>query len=287
MARTGILISGFHHDTGPHPENAGRLSAIEAVCQNPDIGPHLEQIQPRAATFEELCEVHDGDYIKRVEESCKGGVRALDPDTIICPRSYDEALRSAGGVLAALNRVLAGDVRNAFCAVRPPGHHAERDRAMGFCLWDVHHGNGTQNSFYADPSVFYFSIHQVHHYPGTGNERQEGKEAGAGCTRNVPLPAGSGDREYLEVLEKVLLPAMESFHPELILISAGFDAHRDDPLAGMNVTENGFGEMTDLLKRLADEYCAGRLISMLEGGYNLEALQKSVRAHLLSLIRSE
>jgi len=310
MKGTGILISGFHHDTGHHPENAERLRAIEAVCKEPDLASRLTRIEPRSATLEELRQVHDESYIRGVEESCKRGVTALDPDTLICPRSYDEACLSAGGVLAVVDQVVAGKIKNGFCAVRPPGHHAERNRAMGFCLfnnvavaacyaqhlkgirnvvivdWDVHHGNGTQNTFYADHSVFYFSIHQEHHYPGTGHPRQEGKADGTGCTRNVPLHAGAGDDEYLAALEEVLVPAMASFSPDLVLISAGFDAHKDDPLAGMAVTDEGFGQMTDLLTNLAAAYCGGKVVSLLEGGYNLTALQQSVHAHLTALIRA-
>ncbi len=309
MKKTGLLVSGFRHDTGSHPECIDRLRAIEEVCTLQDLQAGTERLQPRPATVEELCAVHDRHYVHRVEEACRGGIRALDPDTIISSASYEEARLAAGAVLTAVDHVVDGSIRNAFCAVRPPGHHAERDRAMGFCLfnnvavaaryaqdrhdlgnilildWDVHHGNGTQNMFYADPTVFYVSLHQEHHYPGTGYREQEGKNGGIGFTRNIPMAAGSGDEDYREAFEQVLVPAMAAFKPELILISAGFDAHAGDPLAGIHLTEAGYSYMTDALVRLAREHCRGRLVSVLEGGYNLSALKQSVRAHLLSLFQ--
>ncbi len=309
MKKTGLLISGFLHDTGSHPECVDRLHAIEQVCAMPALQAGTERFTPRAATVEELGAVHDRDYIHRVEEACRGGVRALDPDTIISTASYEEARLATGAVLTAIDRVVDGSIRNAFCAVRPPGHHAERDRAMGFCLfnnvavgaryaqnhhalgnilivdWDVHHGNGTQNMFYTDPTVFYFSLHQEYHYPGTGHREQEGKDAGIGFTRNIPMAAGSGDGEYQEAFDQVLMPAAAAFKPDLILISAGFDGHVGDPLAGIGLTEAGFSYMTDSLVCLAKAHCGGRLVSVLEGGYNLSALQQSVRAHLLSLFQ--
>ncbi len=308
MNRTGFLISGYRHDTGAHPESAKRLAVVEELFNDTDLHPHLLRLQPREAEVEELSEVHDRLYILQVKEASASGVRALDPDTFISPESYEEARLAAGGVLAAVDAVAAGEVKNAFCAVRPPGHHAERERAMGFCLfnnvavaaryaqmkhglekilivdWDVHHGNGTQNAFYDDPTVLYFSIHQYPHYPGTGTRDQAGKGKGAGFTINLPLPAGSGDREYREAFENILIPAVDRFAPDLILISAGFDAHKDDPLAGMQVTEKGFSDMTECLVRLADKYAHGRIVSVLEGGYSLSALQRSVKAHLSALI---
>jgi len=308
MNKTGFLVSGYRHDTGAHPESAKRLTVVEDLFHNTDLHPHLMRLQPRKAEIEELSEVHDRLYILQVQEASASGIRALDPDTFISPESYEEARLAAGGLLAAVDAVIKGEVNNAFCAVRPPGHHAERDHAMGFCLfnnvavaaryaqmkhglekilivdWDVHHGNGTQSAFYNDPSVLYFSIHQYPHYPGTGSRNQTGEGEGAGFTLNHPLPAGSGDREYLEAIEKVLIPAASDFAPDLILISAGFDAHKDDPLAGMQVTEKGFSGMTESLVRLAERHAHGRIVSALEGGYDLSALKRSVRAHLSALI---
>jgi len=308
MNKTGFLVSGYRHDTGAHPESAKRLTVVEDLFHNTDLHPHLMRLQPRSAEIEELSEVHDRLYILQVQEASASGIRALDPDTFISPESYEEARLAAGGLLAAVDAVIKGEVNNAFCAVRPPGHHAERDHAMGFCLfnnvavavryaqkrhglakilivdWDVHHGNGTQSAFYDDPTVLYFSIHQYPHYPGTGARDQTGEGKGVGFTLNHTLPAGSGDREYLEAIEKVLIPAASDFAPDLILISAGFDAHKDDPLAGMQVTERGFSGMTESLVRLADKYAHGRIVSALEGGYDLSALKRSVRAHLSALI---
>ncbi|NOY53635.1 MAG: histone deacetylase [Deltaproteobacteria bacterium] len=309
MNKTGLIISGYHHDTGVHPERAERLRAVEEVCRSDDIAPRLLRLEPRAATVGELARVHDRDYILQVEEACKGGIHALDADTMISSASYEEACRAAGSGLTLLDAMMAGLVRNGFCAVRPPGHHAEHDRAMGFCLfnnvavtaryaqerhglknilivdWDVHHGNGTQNSFYADPSVFYFSIHQYPHYPGSGADDQRGKGEGEGRTLNVPLPAGGDDKVYRESLVNNLMPEIEGFAPDLILVSAGFDAHMDDPLAGMNVTDEGFGWMTEFLVDLAGEHCGGRLLSLLEGGYSLSGLKGAVRMHLRALVK--
>ncbi len=309
MQKTGFVLSGFNHDTGNHPEHADRLRVIEAVYALPELKPYLIFIPAREAEIDELCEIHDRQYIYQVRESVEAGIPALDPDTVISARSYEEARFAAGGILSAVDAVVEGRIRNAFCAVRPPGHHAERDRAMGFCLfnniavaaryaqqkhalekifivdWDVHHGNGTQHVFYADPTVFYFSIHQYPHYPGTGRREEQGEGMGVGYTRNFPLPEGSGDREYRQVFQEALVPAVRAYAPDLILVSAGFDGHVNDPLAGMCLTERGFGFMTDTLVQFADELCEGRLISVLEGGYNLSALQGSVKVHLLSLTK--
>jgi acetoin utilization deacetylase AcuC-like enzyme len=308
MDTTGLILTGYHHDTGHHPERADRLRVIQETAEDPELSPFLSRLEPRPATLEELCAVHEEDYVRQVEEACNSGIHALDPDTMISTDSFEEARMAAGGVLTALDAVISGTVENAFCAVRPPGHHAEKDRAMGFCLfnnvavaaryaqdhhglprvlivdWDVHHGNGTQHAFYDDPTVFYFSIHQSPHYPGSGSVTETGEGAGKGKTLNVPLSAGSGDDEYLEAFEKLLLPAAKNFSPDLVLVSAGFDAHLDDPLAGMNVTDEGFSRMTEYVIRIASEHCDGRLVSTLEGGYSLVALQRSVRSHLMSLI---
>jgi acetoin utilization deacetylase AcuC-like enzyme len=231
----------------------------------------------------------------------------LDPDTGVSPGSWRAALLSAGGALLACDAVLAGKARSAFVCTRPPGHHAEAGRAMGFCLfnniavaarhlqrahglgrilivdWDVHHGNGTQHMFETDPTVFYFSTHQFPFYPGTGSARETGSGRGAGFTLNYPMPAGSGDAEYIEVFQSVLCPEIDRVQPEAILISAGFDAHRDDPLAGMSLTEKGYAALTSILREAAGRHCDGRIISLLEGGYDLQALAAAVEAHLLAL----
>ncbi len=215
---------------------------------------------------------------------------------------------AAGGMLSAIDAVMAGKVENAFCAVRPPGHHAVRDRAMGFCIfnniaigakyiqekyglskilivdWDVHHGNGTQESFYEDPDVLYFSLHRYPFYPGTGSLSQKGQGDGLNLNLNFPLPAGSTDEDYLEIFEAQLKPAVVSFSPDFVLISAGFDAHVEDPLGGMAVTEEGFAMMTQIVKEIAQQCCESRLVSILEGGYHLQALADSVDAHIRVLM---
>jgi len=229
-------------------------------------------------------------------------------DTAICPQSYDAALMSTGAGLKAVDLVVDGDCDNVFCAVRPPGHHAEHDRSMGFCLfnnvaiaadyalekkgldrvfifdWDVHHGNGTQNSFYSKSNVYYSSIHQYPFYPGTGGGDETGTGDGLGTTLNFPMRAFSGDADYLERVQDKLIPEMFRFKPDLIIISAGFDAHEDDPLAQINLSTECYGAMTEMVAAAAKEICGGRLISMLEGGYDPHALAESVHSHLKHLI---
>jgi acetoin utilization deacetylase AcuC-like enzyme len=293
------------HETGRrHPEDPARLMAILRHLETTGMLAQLVQAEPREPSLDWLALAHTPEYISTVEAACTGGVKALDPDTSISPDSYRAALRAVGGALWAIDQVVEGHTVNAFVALRPPGHHAERERAMGFCLfnniaiaaryaqkryglkrvlivdWDVHHGNGTQHTFEDDPSVLFFSTHQFPFYPGTGRTSERGTGAGVGYTLNVPLAVGCGDGEYREVFEKILYPAAQAFKPELVLVSAGFDAHRDDPLAGMNVTEDGYAQMTSIVRDIAERYSEGRLVSLLEGGYNLEALARSVERHL-------
>jgi acetoin utilization deacetylase AcuC-like enzyme len=311
MGKTSFIYNPLFlkHETSPHPENPGRLEAIYGKIQGSEIYPELIFTEPRLATPEQIAMNHSAGYIDQVKASCEGGVRNLDADTVISKDSYDAAVLAAGAGLTAVDLVLDGEADNVFCAVRPPGHHAEQDRAMGFCLfnnvaiaaryairerdlnrvfifdWDVHHGNGTQHSFYSDPAVFYSSVHQFPFYPGTGDKDETGTGDGLGTTLNFPLRAYSGDQEYLDLIENKLVPEMIQFKPDLIIISAGFDAHEGDPLANMEVTTEGFGKMTELIKNVAQEICAGRLISMLEGGYNLQALSDSVHSHLKYLLK--
>jgi acetoin utilization deacetylase AcuC-like enzyme len=298
------------HDTGPsHPESPERLRTIQRALKESGALARLEQPvlpdRPREGILDWIRMVHSPSHVQRIESIRRvKGLDYLDGDTPVSAGSHDAAVFAVEGTLAAVDAVAAGRATNAFCAVRPPGHHAESNRAMGFCLfnnvavaaryiqqvhrlekiliidWDVHHGNGTQEIFYDDPTVFYFSVHQWPLYPGTGREEERGRAKGEGFTLNCPLPPGRGDLEYAAVFEKILRPAVDAFQPSFILISAGFDAHRDDPLAGMRVTESGFGEMTRCAVGWAERHCRGRIVSCLEGGYNLDALARSVETHI-------
>jgi acetoin utilization deacetylase AcuC-like enzyme len=306
MRKTGYVYNPLYleHETGAHPENAGRLRAIHRKVQSAELYERLLPIEPRVASEEEVTSIHEAGYLRQVRSACEQGERSLDADTSISAQSYDAALLAVGGGLRAVDLVMDGTCDNVFCGVRPPGHHAERDRAMGFCLfnnvaiaaryaqtkwdldrvlifdWDVHHGNGTQNSFYSDPSVLYSSFHQYPFYPGTGAPDETGTGDGLGTTCNFPMRAFGDDEIYLSTLENKLIPEIIRFKPELILISAGFDAHSADPLGQMNVSTEGFGRMTEMLMLAADDVCEGRIVSMLEGGYDPDALAESVLTHL-------
>lgn len=317
--KTGFIThpAYLHHETGRgHPESPHRLSILEEKIlkghgeKNEALRNKLKIISPaqRLDLYRWINEVHRPHYTQTLKESVPDRDPIyLDPDTPFSPGSLYAAELAVSGLLRAIDDVMAGTLSNAFCAIRPPGHHAEWDRAMGFCLfnnvaigaryiqgqyrlekvliidWDVHHGNGTQHAFYDDPSVFYFSTHQFPFYPGTGAEAERGRGAGEGLTYNCPLEAGSGDRAILSLLEQDLVRVADAFQPDFILISAGFDAHREDPLASLEVTDNGFEEMTKVIRSLAETHCSGRLVSCLEGGYNLEALARSVERHLKGL----
>ena len=310
MNKTGFISHPQYlkHDTEPHPENPGRLEAIQAKIESSKIYQHLILPEPRCATDDELAFNHNPSHIDHVRLSCKNGLKNLDGDTVICLDSWDAAILSAGAGLTAIDQIISGRLNNAFAAVRPPGHHAEKDRSMGFCLfnnvaiaaryaikkhrlnrvcifdWDVHHGNGTQHSFYSDPSVHYSSIHQYPFYPGTGGQNETGTGDGLGTTLNFPLDAFSGDSAYLDIVEKKLIPEIQNFKPDLIIISAGFDAHEDDPLAQMRVSSDCYGKMTAMILKVAESICDGRLLSMLEGGYNHQALADSVHEHIRALV---
>jgi acetoin utilization deacetylase AcuC-like enzyme len=304
--RTGIVTdqSFLAHDTGSgHPERADRLRAIGRwLDANPASGRlHLEA---RDATVQELVRVHAPQHVEAVEISAHFPRYAFDADTPASPGSFAAARRAAGGVLTLVDEVMAGGIDNGFAFVRPPGHHAERDRAMGFCLfnnvavaaahlreahglervlvvdWDVHHGNGTQHAFYGDPRVLFVSSHQYPFYPGTGAAREVGAGEGEGFTLNLPFPAGYGDAQYVQAFVDVVEPVARRFQPQFMLVSAGFDAHRRDPLAGMDVTEEGFARLARLLLQVARDVCENRFVAVLEGGYDLEALTRSVAAVL-------
>ena len=311
MSNTGLVYHPDYllHDTGGgHPESPVRLKAVVKRLEETGLMKRLTMVHPgppRPDLSDWITQVHQPGHLSRLERMRpETGIARMDADTMMSSESYRVALLAVEGTLAAADGIMAGRLTNAFCAVRPPGHHAEANCAMGFCLfnnvaiaarylqrrhrlsrvmiidWDVHHGNGTQHIFEKDPTVFYFSLHQFPLYPGTGRAGEHGLGAGDGYTLNCPLPPGQGDDEYISVFEKSLRPVIEAFRPDFILISAGFDAHRDDPLANMRVTEEGFGEMTRMVKDWARLYCQGRVLSCLEGGYNLDALARSVERHL-------
>jgi len=305
---TGFVFHplSLHHLTGSdHPERPERVLAIQDRLRDGGVLAELEVLQPEPVETRWLREVHSPDYISRVEQACADGRPVVDSaDTAISPGSWKAALLAAGGALQAVDRVMSGEWANGFVSCRPPGHHAEHNLAMGFCLfnnvavaaaylrarhglervaivdWDVHHGNGTQHIFEDDPSVFYASLHQWPLYPGTGRAQERGRGAGVGATLNCPMDPGAGDDAYLKVMEEQVLPALAKFAPQAILVSAGFDAHRDDPLSATMVTEEGYRRMSRLLLDLAADACQGRLVSMLEGGYDLRALAASVEIHV-------
>jgi acetoin utilization deacetylase AcuC-like enzyme len=303
-----ILITSdrfAEHQTPPgHPERSERAEVMEVVAKK-WRARGTEVVAPRAATREQLLRVHDADYLRRMAETIGRSV-ALDPDTYTSPESHEIALLGAGAAIDAVERVLGGSHRTALAMVRPPGHHAERNRAMGFCLfnnvaigaaharaqgarkvaivdYDVHHGNGTQHIFDADPHVLYVSTHQYPYYPGTGAAEEVGRGGGQGFTVNLPLEVGSTDDDYRVAFDEVVVPVLRQFEPDLLMISAGFDAHERDPLAGMRVTTPAFGAMTMALRQVAEECCRGRVVAVTEGGYDLQALGASLDAAIEAL----
>ncbi len=314
MAKTGYVYDERYllHDPGSwHVERPDRLRVIHKRLVFSGLIQKLTCLEPFEAPLEWIEKLHDPDYIARFQLACQKGQEILDTaDCGICPKSFEIARLAVGGVFAAGDAIMAGVVTNAFCAVRPPGHHAERSRAMGFCFfnnvalgarylqekhgleriaivdWDVHHGNGTQHLFETDPSVLYISLHQdpTTCYPGTGRKTETGKGPGQGATLNFPFPPHSQDQDYLEVMDGSVLPALEAFRPDCLMISAGFDAHRDDQLAHMNLTQKGYMIMGALLGSFAKDFCDSRIITVLEGGYNLAVLEECVFDHIQMLL---
>lgn len=306
------MTTGFHIDEiylghvtpEGHPERASRIEALLRLAGRADaIGVTVLPAR-RQATHDELALAHTREHIETIAATAAKPASMLDPDTFAHPASYDTARYAVGGVLDLVDRVMSGEVDNAFAAVRPPGHHAESNRAMGFCLfntiavaaayaiahhglervmvidWDVHHGNGTQEIFWEDPRVLFASLHQYPFYPGTGAAEEIGGVRARGRTVNFPLQAGLGDGEWVAALQRAVVPAAQSFEPQLVLLSAGFDAHERDPLGGMRVTEAGFAAMADIVLAIARAHAATRLVAVLEGGYDLQALEASVEAVL-------
>lgn len=302
MIRTGIVYHPIYlrHETNGHPEKKERLTA--ALEKIKSEGLKVECITPKPATIDQVAAIHGRRYIDQVRAICEQGGGYLDVDTILSPYSYEAALMAAGGTIAAVDAVMDG-FDSAFALVRPPGHHAMPNRGMGFCIfnnvsiaakhaqarglkkvlivdWDVHHGNGTNAIFYSDRSVMYFSTHQFPHYPGTGRATEVGADGAEGTKVNVPLPSGTGDEGYLMVFREILKPIAQEFSPDIVLVSAGQDPHKKDPLGGMSLTAAGFGAMAGMVKEIANECCQGRLIATLEGGYNLEAQAEAIVAEL-------
>jgi acetoin utilization deacetylase AcuC-like enzyme len=297
-------LAGVHH-----PEQPARFDAVMDGLRKAKLVERLEPLPARTATQDELLLCHTAEYLQTAKHDIAAGYHQLTTgDTDVTPNSWDLALLATGGVLNAVDAVVAGRARNAFCAVRPPGHHATPTRGMGFCIvnhiaigaryaqrrhgvervliidWDVHHGNGTQDIFYTDPSVFFFSTHQWPLYPGTGRADETGAGAGKGFTMNFPFPAGSGRKEILGAVEKSLAPAVDRFRPDLVMISAGFDSRIGDLLGGFTLEDHDFADLTRTVMAMADKYAGGRVVSTLEGGYTLSGLATAAAAHVAALL---
>ncbi|MBX3277097.1 MAG: histone deacetylase [Acidobacteria bacterium] len=299
----------LRHETGNHPERPNRyLAVLGGLMQESGLWESLELLSPRPASDEEILRCHSPRALARVEETRDGRIGALDPDTAVCSNSAEIARLAAGGACRAVDAVVDGEAASAFVACRPPGHHATAGQSMGFCLYnnaaiaaryaqstyprikrvlivdfDVHHGNGTQDIFYDDPTVFYFSLHQYPWYPGTGAAAERGVREGEGYTLNIPMAAATPAQDYMRAFELGMEKVMKSFSPDLLIVSAGFDAHIADPLGHMALTDAEYAAMTRRLKEAADSTAAGRIVSCLEGGYNLRTLGATVRSHVAAL----
>ncbi|HYP06180.1 MAG TPA: histone deacetylase [Bryobacteraceae bacterium] len=311
MATTALLLDSFYkqHVTGSgHPERPERYDAILSGLEREGLVKECARVERRSASEDEVAMAHAREYIAVAKRDIRSGAHDLSTgDTAVGPRSLDVALDAVGGVLNAVDMVVGGRVKNAFCAVRPPGHHATALRGMGFCVfnniavaaryaqkkhglarvliadWDVHHGNGTQDIFYHDGSVYFFSTHQSPWYPGTGAAGETGEGSGKGSTLNCPFAAGAGRSEIVGALRERLIPAMDAFQPELVMISAGFDSRVGDPLGQFRLTDEDFADLTRMLMDVADKHAGGRVVSVLEGGYSLTGLAAGVASHVKTL----
>jgi acetoin utilization deacetylase AcuC-like enzyme len=309
--KTGLVYSEIYlqHVTPPgHPESTRRAEVVMKGLEESQLKPKLQEIQPRAATREDVLRCHSAEYFEIAKRDVEKGLADLSTgDTNICPRSFDVAMLAAGGIMTAVDAVVEKRVKNAFCVVRPPGHHASPARGMGFCLfnniaigarharakhkigkvliadWDVHHGNGTQDVFYDDGTVLFFDCHQHPWYPGTGDAAETGTGKGLNCTINCPFPAGSGRKEILGAFEGKLIDAANKFKPDLVMLSAGFDSRIGDPLGHFTLTDEDYVDLTKVVLSIAKEHAEGRLVSVLEGGYNLRGLLKATTAHVQTL----
>ena len=301
----------LEHDRPSHPENARRLKHVLEMLEKENVLERLTLLEPRRATDEELRRVHTPEHIARVRQVAQAGGGNLDSDTYVVPSSFDVASMAAGGLVRAVEAVLAGEIDNGFALVRPPGHHATPTRAMGFCLFnnvavaaraalaegwaervfivdfDVHHGNGTQDVFAGDPAVFYASTHQYPYYPGTGHWSETGHGDGEGTVLDVPLPPGVGDAGYAQIFVELIGPLAERFRPDLILVSAGYDAHWNDPLAQMNLSLRGYAWLGRDLVDMAEQLCDGRIVFALEGGYQLDVLACGVLNAFYAMLRED
>ncbi|OOP57539.1 MAG: hypothetical protein AYP45_02805 [Candidatus Brocadia carolinensis] len=300
----------LQHDTGyGHPENASRLENTVAHLRQSNLWEQLRVEKPRAASGEEVGLVHPPAYIEAIKKIADTGGGWLDADTVVSAASYHAALYAAGAPLTAIDLVVKGEKENAFCLIRPPGHHAIPARGMGFCLfnnaaiaakylqvkyrlervfivdWDVHHGNGTQDTFYGDPTVLYFSMHRYPFYPGSGRKEETGQGKGKGFTINIPLSADTQSKKYIELFTDIVEQKTAQFLPEFIIISAGFDAYRKDPIGGLNLEIEDFGTLTEIVVKSADKHCQGKIVSCLEGGYHPSALPLCIETHLKALLR--
>jgi acetoin utilization deacetylase AcuC-like enzyme len=307
---TYLIYSDIYlkHDTGPHPETAMRLSATMAYLTRKKWLEKTTLLAPRRASVDEIAYVHSREYIESLQAVTEQGGGYLDGDTPVSGKSYEVALYAAGGVMAAVDKVIDTPKSNALCLVRPPGHHAMPTHGMGFCLfnnvaiaaryaqkkhglkkiaiidWDLHHGNGTQEAFWDDDTVLFCSLHRYPYYPGSGSETETGSGKGAGFTINIPLAGYDSNQAYLDKFAGLITDVVRPFQPDFILISAGFDSYKNDPLGGLGMEISDYGELTKMVRAVADEACQGRIVTALEGGYNIQELPLCIESHLSALV---